>query len=922
MADLQKTIQIIFGATDNVSDTTSDIDHSIGGLANSVEASTQPFADLASNILKVETAITAMGVAVLFYANNAAVELAGSETDLQKVLAESEGSVDQYTDVIKELSLVFGVAGADTTSSAADFRQAGFTIEESLKLVESSLTAVKIAELSSTEAGDLLISNIRGIGAEAEDATHFMDAWNEISNTYAVTAREVAIATGALSPIAKTAGLSFDELVGLVTPMIEVLRSGSETATTLKTSLASLISPTAKVVESLEALGISQHDANGELRLSGEILNDLGDLWPTLTDSQQANYGILLFGKEQYARMNIVLNDYNKVLEVTEASQNSTGSALAELTIKLGTAKVASEKLSTAFGYAASTVGKQYLDQTIGITSSLTGLTIAFDDIVASGGLAPLFDFLNPLLDEFSANIDKIATNLPAAFEGVDFTGLINSFKEIGFEFGELFGPGDITTIEGLENAIQFVVDGLTALNTIFSGVIEGFAPVIEVFKELAEQAGDADDSTAKFIGNVIGYGATINVFSGWISGLTQVFSSLTDGIIVLASAKALGILPASFEATAISASSLSKVLGKAGLAGSVLALGYEFGLFLDQNTDIRSSFQSIFETIDGLVGGPLSDFEQQLSKNEATAKLITDANNKQADSVDNINDAHVKAFEEATKYDGAVKDVAESTELAIKVNSEMELSQARLALQMINLGLNIDGTKFSIEESGRITKITSGEFEGWYRVLEDGAEVFYKTKAGAEAVTDSLDKVAESEKKAKEEAEKAAKASEDLKIKYAELEVELEKIASNERIKTMEFAVELETAKIEADAKKVVAAFESISESYAATSDLIGSLYGNLSDLDRSQQIDIERSIRKAEDLAEEQWEVQKRLLEAQIEQMEASTERLDSGDALITVDGGELQPELESIMQSLFKNIRISMSAEYENFLLGLQP
>jgi len=379
MADLQKTIQIIFGSVDNTSADLNNIDKSIGGFADSVESTTQPLFDLASNILKVETAITALGVAALFYANNAAKELAGAEVGLQKVLGDSEGSVSQYADEIKDLSLQFGVAGAITTDTATSFKQAGFSIEESLGLVDTALTAVKIAELDAEQAGLLLISNIRGIGAEANDAAHFMDAWNEISNTYAVTAGQVAEATGALSPIAKTAGLSFDELVGLVTPMIEVLQSGSESATTLKVSLASLISPTKKVVDSLSNLGISQRDANGELRLSGDILDDLGTKWPELSESQQANYGILLFGKEQYARMNIVLNDYVKVLEVTESAQNASGSAAKELAVKMETAAIAGERLNTAFEYAASTVGKQYLSQTTDITNSLTGLIQSFD---------------------------------------------------------------------------------------------------------------------------------------------------------------------------------------------------------------------------------------------------------------------------------------------------------------------------------------------------------------------------------------------------------------------------------------------------------------------------------------------------------------------------------------------------------------
>lgn len=917
MADLQKTIQIIFGGEDNVSHLTKNIDKSLGGLADSAETATQPLANLAINILAVETAIAAMGLAALNYAHNEAVAMESAQADLQKVLSDSEGSASDYKDEIKQLALEFGVAGVATTQTTADFKQAGFSIEESLGLVDTALTGVKIAELEASESGELLIRNIRGIGAEADDAAHFMDAWNEVSNEYAATAKEVAIATGALSPIAKTAGLSFDELVGLVTPLIEVYGSGAEAANALKVGLANLISPTARVINSLDELGIAQRDANGELRLSSDILGDLGELWPTLTESQQANFGILLFGKEQYARMSVVLNDYEKVLEITTVAENAAGSAKLELAVKLGTAEVAADRFATAMGFAADSVGQNFLDSSTKGTNALTNLAASFSNLVDDGQLSPLFEYLNQLLDEFAINVDIIAKNLPEAFDGVDYSGLIQSFRNIGIEFGDIFGDVDLTSAEGLQKVIQGIVDGLATLNDVFAGIVSGFSPVIEAFKSIAGAASESESGTAKFIGELIGTGAAINTFAGLLGGITTAFGALADAVILTAGANRLGLLPASFGAVGTASTTLISKLGPLGIA---FAGGLGIGNLIAETTPLKGVFTDLFSAIDRLVGGPLSRAEEEMNKYSESTKKAADSMNQQVDAVEGVNDAHVRAFEEATKYDGAVNDLSESTELSIRINSEMELSQARLALQMTQLGLNIDGTKFSIEESGKVTKVASGEFEGWYKVLEDGVEVFYKTRTAAEGVSNSVDKVADSEKKLAEDSKKAAEAAEKLKLEYEKLEVSLEEIASNERIKTMEFFVELETAKVEADAEKVVAAFESISESYAATSELIGSLYGSLSDLSRSDQIDLERSIRKAEDLAQEQWETQKKLIEAQIEQIEASTARSKSGDALITVDGGELQPELEAIMQSLFKSIRIKMSDDYENFLLGL--
>ena len=101
----------------------------------------------------------------------------------------------------------------------------------------------------------------------------------------------------------------------------------------------------------------------------------------------------------------------------------------------------------------------------------------------------------------------------------------------------------------------------------------------------------------------------------------------------------------------------------------------------------------------------------------------------------------------------------------------------------------------------------------------------------------------------------------------------------------------------------------------------MISDLYSSLADnLSFSEKWDLEDSIEAAERLAQEQWEVQKDLLEAQIEQIEAQTKKLQSGDALITVDGGNLTVELQAFMEAVFKNIKIHMNSDYQSYLLGI--
>ena len=900
MASLARTIEIIFSGVDDISDDLNAIDSSISGFAGSVGSATQPLADLAKNILAVETALTAMGGAVLVYSISQASEMEDAQIGLQRVLSDTEGSVKDYEEAIKKMSFEFGVAGSTTTNVTTLFKQAGFTIGEALSITGTALTAMKTAELGAEEAGNLLISTIRGLGAEASEAAHFMDAWNEVSNTFATSAGEVAKATAALSPIAKSAGLSFDDMVGLVTPMIEVLRSGPEAANALKVSLAELITDNPRVTDSLVDLGIAQKDTNGELRLGGDILAELGGIWGGLTESQQANYGIQLFGKEQYSRMNIVLNDYDKVLKVTEVSQGSFGSASKELATALDTSSTSIDRFTTAMNYAAAAVGDEILENSKGVTTSMTGLAQSFESVVSGGGLKPLFDILKPLMTEFSANIDSIAANLPAAFAGLDFTRLVNGFGSVGAELAGLFDGMDLSSAEGLEDALQKIVDSVAVLQESFAGVISGFKPVIDAFIEMGSSAIDADTDTITFLGTLIGAGTTLNVFSGWLEGLSGTLSALTDVILILAGARVLGLLNGSLAGVGAAAGTVASALGKAGLVGAIGSVGFAIGTLIAENTQLDEGLADIFASIDRLVGGPLSQAEEEMKQYAETMAEAAKTTAKQAEAFEPLNDAHVKAKEES---DALTK------------------SQEALAKQMEKMGLSADGSTKQLGEMNDAHVKTKEEADkakaantGYTSSLVDGVRTYEQTTTGLKKVQTITKDVAQEQKDAKEHADKIA-------LAYADVGVELEKIASNERIKNLEFAVEMNVAKLEADTKQIEAAFESLSSTTESSADLVSALFGSLTEADsRWQELIIESAIKDAQNLMKEQIDKQGELIDAQIRKLDASTDRLEGSDPVLQVDGGNLQPELQSIMESLFNSIKIKMSADYEDFLLGI--
>jgi len=177
---------------------------------------------------------------------------------------------------------------------------------------------------------------------------------------------------------------------------------------------------------------------------------------------------------------------------------------------------------------------------------------------------------------------------------------------------------------------------------------------------------------------------------------------------------------------------------------------------------------------------------------------------------------------------------------------------------------------------------------------------------ASFEAQAGSLQKSTEASKKAEEQATKTA--------------IELERIASNERIKNIEAVVSLNVAGIEADAERAVAIIETINTAIESTGDLLGGLFENRIDADSwEERRIIEEAIRKEEENREDVLRRQNKLIDAQIAKLRAQTEAIRSGGGQIVVQADGLQPHLEAFMFEIFEALQVRVNEEGYELLLG---
>ena len=222
---------------------------------------------------------------------------------------------------------------------ATQFKKSGFTEEESktLALIAAEYQNIADEAISSGEAANFIISQIKAFNIEAENAEHIINAVNAVSNGFAVSSADLATNIGKASAALAVGGNTYEQTLGLLTSITEINRNGSRSARSLvsiQSRLNQVLDETSstgkKLTEWYEAHNIALYDEEGQLRSLYEIMGDVAKQWNTLSDNEQRYFLLTQAGANQSANLGALMTNFNTAIEATTTALNSNGSALKE----------------------------------------------------------------------------------------------------------------------------------------------------------------------------------------------------------------------------------------------------------------------------------------------------------------------------------------------------------------------------------------------------------------------------------------------------------------------------------------------------------------------------------------------------------------------------------------------------------------
>lgn len=893
MANISRTVDIIFQGKDNVSPATQKIRRGLRTLEGGIDSAVDKM-DLAADKFKtMSEAAAALGAVLVGLALNEFRKYEDAWTDLVKVTEEGEAGLTGVSDEIREMSRKYGEDITSITKSVFEFKRSGLEASEALLATENALKLVIAGNAEMGESTQFLKQLMNGFKITADETTHVVDVLNIISDKYNTTVTELGIALSRISPSAEKMNITLDKTAALVTPIIEVFGSGEEASTAYRRGLLRLVNESPAVQKALADLGVSQREGpNKTLREGNEILNDYIQALQDRSKQEQLSYLTLLFGERQASKLAESIGQLAKVQEIELlASTVKTDYTIGQVNLKLETLDrtigrlLSSVKdLGISFGYELEGGAK---DAVFGITSLINSI----GDAAREGLFDEVFSQFDSLGEQLRDYFVQLAGTLPKALKLVDYSDLISSIQRLLGTINEEFAALDLTTPEGLAKAIQFVINTMESATDIATGMLNVYLNVKDVIVEMVRAFNDMSTKTKTATGEALATSDVMGELGKTIGFLVTNAERAPE--ILSAALKSIGSIGRlSVTSYKLFGTQIQRLTADFLLAITTLANKATFGLV----GPVRRAYQALKDEHANLV----KDAESLKVKQDSAYRPWISNMQELKQKLDRAAKAHelmIDAFDETPTT--IETDVVVRTDLS-DVDAELDRIRAEITKKKAD---EVQTIRDQAADAQAAIGILGDEYLARYE--RTNADIMRMTQARIE-----YEKTA-----AKLEYEPPA----DEKFKAAQKKL-LKEIDTNADI--METKIRGFSDIISSQNDALASSFDSIGESINATGDTLSELYRQAADrgIGMVAQQAIQRRIREEEARREEAFELQKQLTTAQIDLIKQRAAAMAAGDPVITVSGDGLQPHLEAFMWEILSAIQVRVNEDYGNFLLGI--
>lgn len=501
-----------------------DIGASIIGLKSALAKAERALRRTSRNVAAIGNGIMSNVTLPLAAAGAAGIKLAtdleGSFGKIDTLVGDSAENIQQYQREVSSLSGKLAKSQQELADSLFAITSAGIKGSDALGLLEQAGKASAIGLGNTTEIARAAGAAMTAYGKDILPAADAVDVLTAIVREGNMEASEISGSIGKVIPIAKSLGVSFQEVGANVAAFTRLGISASESVNALKAVLSNVIKPGKKAQEALASMSMTATDLRNSIQQNG-----LASALQMVIEKSDGNIETLgrLFGSveglanvlgtagsqaESYAQIVGNINEANGIVDegfkkVSQSAGFQFKAALVQLEnagISLGRQLIpyALRAVRAVSGLIAKFQGlsseAKEMAVKIGLIAAASGPALIALSAIASG-LGKAFAVAKSAVAVFSGALGLLMTPIGLATAGIVAIG-IAAVKNFGSAKKAIVGMvnsmidlyNESAFVRGAVAGIKIVFEGLVTIGKTFvNTIIGGFKTIGSVMKAVWE---------------------------------------------------------------------------------------------------------------------------------------------------------------------------------------------------------------------------------------------------------------------------------------------------------------------------------------------------------------------------------------------------------------------------------------------------
>lgn len=276
-------------------------------------------------------AVLATSIRTLKEIVRSTVEVEKAFTEINAVFGLSSKGLDQFSKSLFNTARETSQSFEKAAEAAKEFSRQGLSSEETLKRTRDALILTRLANLDVASSVNTLTASINGFQKSALTSTAIVNKLATVDASFAVSSKDLAEGLARAGAAASDAGVSFDQLIGLITSAQQTTaRGGAVIGNALKTIFTRI--ERTDTVEAMESLGVKVEDLQGNVLSALPLLQNFAKTYDTLGAAAKRSAAELVGGVYQINILKAVLGDLSKAqgiaAQATNVSSNATDEAV------------------------------------------------------------------------------------------------------------------------------------------------------------------------------------------------------------------------------------------------------------------------------------------------------------------------------------------------------------------------------------------------------------------------------------------------------------------------------------------------------------------------------------------------------------------------------------------------------------------